>query len=141
MTAESIDVFRAISDKWHKWLDLVSRATLAKTESQLFHNESKEPTQEELDMALKEVYGQRATWRGKQLQVVIALTKSVSPLMVVLPTGAGKSIAFRLPAKLNKAGSTLVLTPYVALANDMVEECKENRIDVYSYRKGPPRAA
>jgi len=141
LTAESIDVFRAISDKWHKWLDLVSRATEPKTESRLLYDELKESTREELDIALKEVYGPGAVWRGKQLEVVTALTKSVSPLMVVLPTGAGKSIAFHLPAKLDKAGSSLVLTPYVALANDMVDECKENRIDVYSYGKGPPRAA
>ena len=41
--------------------------------------------------------------------------------MVLLPTGAGKSVCFQLPAAMpRKSGVTIVFTPLLALARDQV---------------------
>jgi superfamily II DNA helicase RecQ len=43
-----------------------------------------------------------------------------TPLVVVLPTGVGKSLLFMLPSLFEGAGVTVVIVPYRALVEDLL---------------------
>jgi len=79
-----------------------------------------------MNRAIQKSYGPTGKFRtSKQEQAVEAVIEGVSPLIVVLPTGAGKSLSFMIPALLPDAGTTVVITPSVALAENMLARCKE----------------
>src|SRR5436190_6718712 len=89
LTPESLDVFRSISDKWQRWYYLVSRNrssdvnTIQSTQKEVLN------TKEKMYGAMQKLYGR--TWKfrtGKPEQAVEAVIEGVSPLIVVLPTGA-----------------------------------------------------
>jgi superfamily II DNA helicase RecQ len=52
-------------------------------------------------------------------------------ILVILPTGAGKSVAFMAPAWAEKEKTTVVIVPFVALINEMEERCKERGLSCY----------
>lgn len=66
---------------------------------------------------LSEQFGMRAL-RGTQEQVLGAVADGAH-VLAVLPTGAGKSLCFQLPAALSK-GLTLCISPLIALMRDQV---------------------
>ena len=49
--------------------------------------------------------------------------------IAVMPTGGGKSVCFQLPA-LMQSGTTIVVSPLVALMENQVQELKEKRLPV-----------
>ena len=70
---------------------------------------------------LKEVFGYNH-FRPGQEQVVDCLLNGTS-VLAVMPTGAGKSLCFQVPA-LIKDGLTIVVSPLVALMQDQVSALK-----------------
>ena len=60
--------------------------------------------------------------------VQLAIAKE-SPLVVVLPTGRGKSQVFMIPALLPRAGITIVVAPYAKLKRQLVTRCVDAGID------------
>ena len=50
-----------------------------------------------------------------------AVIDGQTPLIVVLPTGRGKSLLFSVPACIDDAGVTVVVVPYRALIKDLVD--------------------
>ena len=68
--------------------------------------------------ALQEVFG-FSEFRALQEDAVRAAVEG-RDVLVVMPTGAGKSLCFQLPAALSP-GVTLVVSPLVALMRDQVE--------------------
>jgi ATP-dependent DNA helicase RecQ len=79
--------------------------------------------------ALHRHFGHAAFRPGQEEVVRAAL--SGRDLLVVMPTGSGKSIGYQLPATL-LPGLTLVVSPLIALMKDQVDELS---------RKGIPAAA
>ena len=73
---------------------------------------------QQLQAALKQHFGFSA-FRGRQ-QDIIANVVAGRDTMVIMPTGAGKSLCFQLPA-LVREGVTLVVSPLVALMKDQVD--------------------
>jgi len=57
------------------------------------------------------------------------------PQIVILPTGAGKSLCFQLPALLLN-GPTLVLMPLLSLLSDQMRRMRETGIPAESLRGG-----
>jgi ATP-dependent DNA helicase RecQ len=71
-----------------------------------------------LEQALHERFGLRA-FRPGQREAVTALLAG-RDLVAVMPTGAGKSLCFQLPAVLLE-GTTVVVSPLIALMKDQVD--------------------
>src|SRR5438046_9598148 len=95
-----------------------------------------------MNRAIQKLYGPTGKFRTSEQELAVeAVIEGVSPLIVVLPTGAGKSLSLMIPALLPDAGTTVVITPLVALVEDLLTRCKEAKVDCILYRQGPPRIA
>jgi ATP-dependent DNA helicase RecQ len=74
---------------------------------------------------LQQIWGY-SSFRPPQGEVVQALLKK-QDVLVVMPTGGGKSLCFQLPALL-ETGLTLVVSPLVALMENQVQELRQRRL-------------
>jgi ATP-dependent DNA helicase RecQ len=73
---------------------------------------------QDLDAVLQERFG-LSEFRPWQKEAIVALLGSPGRVLVVAPTGGGKSLTYQLPAAV-LPGTTLVLSPLVALMEDQV---------------------
>lgn len=78
-----------------------------------------------LEEALKHFWGYEA-FRPGQREIIEAALQG-QDLLVVMPTGGGKSLCFQLPALLQR-GVTVVVSPLIALMQDQVEALQKNGI-------------
>ncbi|MBD2353887.1 DNA helicase RecQ [Tolypothrix sp. FACHB-123] len=78
-----------------------------------------------LEQALKYHFGYDRFRPGQRQIIEDALQNR--DLLVVMPTGGGKSLCFQLPALLKK-GLTVVVSPLIALMQDQVESLRNNNI-------------
>ncbi|WP_414541240.1 DNA helicase RecQ [Nostoc sp. CCY0012] len=78
-----------------------------------------------LEQALKYHFGYD-NFRPGQRQIIEDALQN-RDLMVVMPTGGGKSLCFQLPALIKK-GLTVVVSPLIALMQDQVESLRNNNI-------------
>jgi len=84
------------------------------------------PQLQSLESALKKYFGYTSFRLGQQQIIEQALNNQ--DLLVVMPTGGGKSLCFQLPALLRK-GLTVVVSPLIALMQDQVQSLKNNGIE------------
>jgi len=66
------------------------------------------------------------TFRSQQEEVIDAILEG-QDLLMILPTGGGKSLCYQLPSLL-MSGVTVVISPLLALMHDQVVALKENGI-------------
>lgn len=166
-----IAIFREISRLWHQFLesekmDTASGSTSRKRpqpESAVCCSLSKVVKREETNIqgqlynddaimnGLRQLFRPEAAWRtDKQrasMDVIIRLQAGES-IISILPTRAGKSVLFILPAIVRKGGTSIIVMPFLALMDDLVEragaigvDCIQFRSLLYSGRDGLPRAA
>jgi len=67
----------------------------------------------------------------EQARVVQLAMQRSEDILVILPTGAGKSMAFMAPAWAEKGMTTVVIVPFVALIKEMEQRCKERDLSCY----------
>lgn len=93
-------------------------------------------------MQLREILQSRfgfSEFRASQEKVCHAIT-SGSDALVVMPTGAGKSLCYQLPG-LARAGTTLVISPLLALIDDQVAKLAVRGLRVEQIHSGRTREA
>ena len=80
-----------------------------------------------------------AEFRTNQEAVCRAVLEG-KDVLLVMPTGAGKSLCYQLPG-IALGGTTLVISPLIALMEDQVAKLKERGIAVERIHSGRDRAA
>ncbi|MEE2673023.1 MAG: DNA topoisomerase 3 [Myxococcota bacterium] len=91
----------------------------------------------ELGTLLHERFGFE-TFRAHQQAVCEALTQGRDALLV-MPTGAGKSLCYQLPG-IARAGTTVVVSPLIALMEDQVVKLQEQGFAAERIHSGRQRA-
>ena len=71
-----------------------------------------------LNNKLKEIFGFNS-FRGQQEEIILHLLKE-NDSMVVMPTGAGKSMCYQLPALISD-GCAIIVSPLIALMKNQVD--------------------
>jgi superfamily II DNA helicase RecQ len=146
--------FRASSTDWHRFLgfqaDVDDGTKSRKRKRAPFESEADEAMIDrwqrlrKMDSSkqLKRIMGNKAEFRGVQKAAIEAITTGESPVVAVMPTGAGKSLLFMLPAFAEQGGTTIVVVPLIALRGDMKQRCKKLRISCVEWEScRPPDAA
>jgi superfamily II DNA/RNA helicase len=98
-----------------------------------------EEGQDRLRAAMQKALGKfdvsfRSDTQREALETIVAGGRR--PLVVVMPTGGGKSLLFTAPACLDNTGVTIVMVPFRALINDLVDKAKNAGIDCVEWRPG-----
>jgi superfamily II DNA helicase RecQ len=82
-----------------------------------------------LKAGLRTLLGEQAEWKSDEQRdgmTKIMGLKNGESLIVVLPTGGGKSILFMLPSVVEDFGTTIVVVPFVALMDDLVDSARRD---------------
>ncbi|HEY4345548.1 MAG TPA: DNA helicase RecQ [Parvibaculum sp.] len=74
---------------------------------------------------LREVFG-LPSFRGQQEDIILHAVNG-GDAVVLLPTGAGKSLCYQIPA-LCRAGTAIVVSPLIALMRDQVEALRQSGV-------------
>jgi superfamily II DNA helicase RecQ len=77
----------------------------------------------------------------KEALRTIIFDEQKTALIVVLPTGGGKSLLFTAPACLDNPGVTIVVVPYRALLDNLLATANKAKIDCMEYRPGEQNPA
>ena len=144
--AEKRDWFRASSTDWHEFLgfkgaeqrqDKGPFAALARVLGKRKMNPFQEEMEEErlhrwkrmrkMDAAeqMRQLLGKEARFRSVQEKAIKAIQSGSSPIVAIMPTSAGKSLLFMLPAFAEPGGLTVVVVPLRSLRADMKRRCDE----------------
>lgn len=134
-TASRRQQFRGISIDWHRFLGFPSTESASKIGVKRkrcpFESDAEE-SRTERQVRLRQMDGQaelqwmmrkEASFRSVQGKAMQAIQEGRSPIVVVMPTGAGKSVLFMLPAFVQVGGVTIVVVPLKALRGDMMVRC------------------
>src|SRR6202040_3959313 len=84
-------------------------------------------THDPLDAILRDRFGLEA-FRPWQREAIDAVLRGSGRVLVVAPTGGGKSLTYQVPAAVLD-GTTLVLSPLVALMEDQVRALEARGVD------------
>jgi len=77
------------------------------------------------------------TFRPNQLEIIENVLNGKHAL-VIMPTGGGKSLCFQLPA-IAFEGTTIVISPLIALMKDQVDALRGNGISAAFYNSSQPQ--
>ena len=90
----------------------------------------------DLNKLLREVFGY-SSFRIGQLEIIEAIL-SKKNVLAVMPTGAGKSLCYQLPAIYSQQ-KTIIISPLVALIDDQVAALLHTGVQVSKLHSGLSR--
>ncbi|KAK5994713.1 ATP-dependent DNA helicase tlh2-like protein [Cladobotryum mycophilum] len=148
LSPEMITTYRSISQLWHQFLmegdegragwkrkaacdGAAAASKRRKTEPE------KEEVEREMVRGLRTLIGPTSTWRSaKQMESMrtILSLRGEQSVICVLPTGAGKSLLFMVPAIMSGGGTSVVVVPFAALMADLVDRARQMGVDVIEFR-------
>jgi ATP-dependent DNA helicase RecQ len=96
------------------------------------------PPVDDLDRAIREIFGHDRFREGQRDAAEAVLAGR--DLVAVMPTGAGKSLCYQLPALLI-SGTTVVVSPLIALMKDQIDGLRELGLPAAAIHSGLTRAA
>jgi superfamily II DNA helicase RecQ len=67
----------------------------------------------------------KAEFRGLQKSALEAIISSKSPILVIIGTGASKSLLFQLLARSQKLGTTVVIVLLKSLERSLHKQCQK----------------
>ena len=119
---EAINLFRQVCDRHHGWLGMAPRdAKPSIKAARLETPMSAIAKTQEIDRVMTELFGFGWQWKTeKQRDSVERAISGISPLFIILPTGGGKTLSFMVPVMMKGKGVTVVVTPLVALGEDLI---------------------
>ena len=125
--------FWQLSHIWHQFLHFPSAissdpqvaADLQKTQEVTVASRWARLRQTDITAELQKLTHPQAQLRGLQLQALQAILNRQSRVVVVMPTGGGKSLLYMLPASCSIDSLTVVVVPLVSLLADQVRRCKQ----------------
>ena len=85
-----------------------------------------------IDNGLWQLLGNSAIWQSEEQHegmVKVIRIGDRAVLIVVLPTGGGKSILFMAPAVIEDSSMSIMIVPFVALIDDLVAQAKALEIN------------
>jgi hypothetical protein len=160
----SIEAFRPLSTMWHRFLGLDGKQAAQQETSMGNIDLSRRPKRRErsgddrgdkepsrglvlqqsnekekaVRKAMQQVLGQQDVgFRSAEQELALhAVVDRQTPLVVVLPTSGGKSLLFSVPACMDDAGVTVVVVPYQALINYLVNHMQKRGIDCIEWKHG-----
>ncbi|RPB19966.1 hypothetical protein L211DRAFT_750027, partial [Terfezia boudieri ATCC MYA-4762] len=145
--------FLCASLHWHSFLgfELGDRHIINMTTGEAVNEESTRGqgnecntlTPDFIRRGLRQLYGQSAHFKSQEQALAVSrVLGRDSPLLVVLPTGGGKTDIWLLPIFSPHARITVVITPLTALTQDLAMRVRKIGIPTYIYQdpeKGPLR--
>jgi superfamily II DNA helicase RecQ len=96
-------------------------------------------TADEIQNGLQKLIGSSAAWKtkeqGEAMERIMRMSGRES-LIVILPTGGGKSVLFMLPGFIKGAGTSIVVVPFTALMDDLVDRARKSGMDCIRWKSG-----
>jgi superfamily II DNA helicase RecQ len=142
--ASSRERFRTASRMWHLWLGFASAENHSETYETIQGGKRKpieSPWQAvvqqqrrarevllrsaDIEQELRRMLKKDAQFRGMQKSAIEAIVQGHPRIVVVMPTGEGKSFVFQLPAFMAPSGMTIVVVPLTELRRDMIRSCEK----------------
>lgn len=134
--------FRIASEEWHRFLGFPSAMSgygisIGRKRPRSFYHEGTRQLQIQrwewmrnvnIRAKLQALMGPEAEFRGKQESIIKKIMDGADPIIVILPTGAGKSLLFMFPAWCVQGGTTIVIVPLKSLQGDLKRRCDEAHI-------------
>lgn len=137
-TAERRQQFRTASVDWHRFLGFQSSVAGEcrrgiKRQGDPFELHGKRARVERQERLRRVDPEDELSWmmrepmslRGVQGTALQAIQQGHSKIIVVMPTGGGKSMLFMLPAFVSQGGVTVVVVPFTSLRGDMTDRCRK----------------
>ncbi|KAK0973037.1 hypothetical protein LTR54_017430 [Friedmanniomyces endolithicus] len=131
--------FRKVSEDWHRFLGFESTAVRDEKQGPFkrkccgFEEDAEEEqvrrrarlrrmdAQAELSWMMRKAM----TMRSVQGEAMQAIQRGDSHIVTVMPTGAGKSVLFMLPAFVEPRGVNIVVVPLKGIRSDMIHRCQQ----------------
>jgi hypothetical protein len=139
---------RRVSMEWHRFLLFRSALEARPKHGTRAAEVRKEAMEEEfrrwrkmravdIQEQLETLVGKGAEFRSVQRPAIMAIMRQKSPIVVVMGTGAGKSMGFMLPASCS-TGVTVVVVPLVSLRGNLKDRCVQAGIECVEWDSRKP---